>query len=484
MPLQSGSILNSRYRILSVLGRGGFGAVYRAADMSLKRPCAVKENLDTSPEAVRQFEKEATILAQLSHPNLPRVLDHFLIKDMGQYLVMDFIEGIDLQTLVDRDGPVSETVALDWIGQIAGALDYLHGQHPPVIHRDIKPANIRVRPDGRVFLVDFGLVKIYSAHLRTTIGARAVTPGYSPPEQYGQGSTDPRTDIYALAATLYTLLTGREPQESVQRIVQDQLKPIGQINMGVRADLTRVVSRAMSLDPSQRYTSVSLFVEELKKLPAVVVKEAAQPPRPTQPLLEPAATVPEVKKPLPKKPWFWVTIAVSLLAVIIISIGFGDESVSRSEPTEKAVVAVRDEGVDKPTIETESPSDIGQAPPTYTPQLPFTEIPLTNTVIPATNTSAPPTSAPISPDPEFTASENMFCRDGPGPDYEDHTMVYTGEILPVIARWSNGWFLVGIDNPNTRTRCCWVGGEGDLNVSLSSVQEITYLVDRITCQPR
>ncbi len=264
MALKMGDILNNRYRILAILGQGGFGAVYRAADMRLKRPCAVKENLDTSEEAQRQFEKEAIILAQLMHPNLPRVQDHFIIPGQGQYLVMDFIAGEDLQSLLERSGPVKPKQALNWIGQIANALAYLHAQNPPVIHRDIKPANIRITPEGKAVLVDFGLVKVYDPHLRTTVGARAVTPGYSPPEQYGQGNTDARTDIYALGATLYTLLTGVGPQESVLRVVEDQLAPAETINPQIPPSVSQAVRKAMDLKPSQRYQQISEFERQLQ----------------------------------------------------------------------------------------------------------------------------------------------------------------------------------------------------------------------------
>jgi serine/threonine protein kinase len=170
------------------------------------------------PDAQRQFLREAKILANLSHPNLPRVTDYFLEKTNGQYLVMDFVEGQDLQQMLeDRGGPFSEGQAAEWASQISDALAYLHSQSPPIIHRDIKPANIRITPAGKAVLVDFGIAKVFDPQVKTTVGARAVSPGYSPVEQYGIGKTDRRTDIYALGATLYTLLTGVEPPESTQR---------------------------------------------------------------------------------------------------------------------------------------------------------------------------------------------------------------------------------------------------------------------------
>ena len=145
MPLATGTILNNRYRIVSLLGQGGFGSLYRAWDMQMAAPCAVKENLDASPQARDQFEREARILFKLRHPGLPVVHEHLLIPGHGQYLVMDFVEGVDLRQKLDNQGskPFPEALVLEWIDQVCDALIYLHGQSPPVIHRDIKPANIK-----------------------------------------------------------------------------------------------------------------------------------------------------------------------------------------------------------------------------------------------------------------------------------------------------------------------------------------------------
>ena len=165
MTLETGSVLNNRYRIVKQLGQGGFGAVYRAWDISLERPCAIKENLGTTDEAQRQFKREATILANVVHPNLPRVTDHFIIQGQGQYLVMDYVEGEDLQSMLERTGaPLPTHQVLSWIGQVCDALSYLHSQNPPIIHRDIKPANIRITPGGQAMLVDFGIAKIFDPH--------------------------------------------------------------------------------------------------------------------------------------------------------------------------------------------------------------------------------------------------------------------------------------------------------------------------------
>ncbi|MBN1146993.1 MAG: protein kinase [Anaerolineales bacterium] len=265
----SATPLLGRYRIEKELGRGGFGAVYRAWDINLNRPCAVKENLDTSPEAQRQFAREASVLANLSHPNLPRVTDHFTIEGQGQYLVMDFVEGDDLASLMERrqstasGGKIPLDQALRWVIQVADALAYLHTRHPPVVHRDIKPANIRITPEGQAMLVDFGLVKMYDPHMKTTMGARAVTPGYAPPEQYGRGSTDPRTDIYALGATLYKLITARDPLESVQRMIGKQMTPANQVDASIPDFVSQAIERAMNVEPRQRFQTAEQFKNAL-----------------------------------------------------------------------------------------------------------------------------------------------------------------------------------------------------------------------------
>ncbi len=294
MPLESGQVLNNRYRIVRLLGQGGFGAVYRAWDTNLNRPCAVKENLDTSPEAQRQFTREATVLANLSHPNLPRVTDHFILPGKGQYLVMDFVEGDDLASMLSRQVTLPAEKVLTWIGQVADALGYLHERQPPVVHRDVKPANIRVTPDGQAMLVDFGLVKVYNPNLRTTLGARAVTPGYAPPEQYGQGHTDGRTDLYALAATSYNLLTGKDPMESVQRMAGGQMPLAHQVNPQIPAYISMAIERAMRLEPDQRFRTVAEFKAALAMPapPSVVVRPASDVYGRQSPVIPPTQVAP------------------------------------------------------------------------------------------------------------------------------------------------------------------------------------------------
>jgi serine/threonine protein kinase/Tol biopolymer transport system component len=264
MPLKVGEMLRHRYRIEETLGQGGMGAVYRATDINLGVGVAVKENLFTTEEYARQFRREATILASLRHTSLPRVTDHFVIEGEGQYLVMDFIEGEDLRERLERDGPVREDVAVRWFVEVCDALAYLHSRTPPIVHRDIKPGNIKITPEDHAVLVDFGLAKVLEDSGSTTTGAKAMTPGFSPPEQYGAGRTDPRTDIYALAATLYTALTASIPEDSLERAMgRATLTPIRRRNPKVSSALSRAIERALSLEPEDRYQTMSEFAAAL-----------------------------------------------------------------------------------------------------------------------------------------------------------------------------------------------------------------------------
>jgi serine/threonine protein kinase len=254
MPLIPGQVLNNRYRIVKLLGQGGFGAVYRAWDANLKCIVAVKENLDTSPSSQNQFAREAAILYKLRHPNLPIVIDNFSITGQGQYLVMDYIEGEDLEELRQKSGGcLTEAQVLPWIMQVLDALEYMHEHKPPVIHRDIKPANIKINSEGKAMLVDFGVAKTFDPNMRTMTGARAVTPGYAPFEQYGQAPTDARSDIYALGATLYTLLTGEQPTESIARMAGTVLTAPSSLNPSITLETEQAILRAMEVQPSQRY---------------------------------------------------------------------------------------------------------------------------------------------------------------------------------------------------------------------------------------
>ncbi|MCJ7511661.1 MAG: serine/threonine-protein kinase [Anaerolineales bacterium] len=278
MPFAAGSFLHQRYRIEALLGKGGMGAVYQAFDETLQIRVAVKENLNFNPEAERQFHREASLLAGLRHPNLPRVTDHFSEEDR-QYLVMDFIEGVDLHARAKRHPPSVDEV-LRWADALCDALGYLHTRTPPIIHRDVKPANVKLQPDGTIVLVDFGLAKVFDQH-QTTTGARGLTPGFSPPEQYGGSRTDARTDQYSLAATIYALLTGRPPADSIERMLKkEELIRAAQFNPAVPAYVDSALTGALALEQDERFPDLAAFQQALGgRAPAPTVRAASAPAR-------------------------------------------------------------------------------------------------------------------------------------------------------------------------------------------------------------
>lgn len=255
--LPAGTLLkNSSYRIDSLLGQGGFGAVYLADDLILEKQCAIKESLESTPDALAQFEVEARILANLNHPHLPRVTDNFIEKSNGlPYLVMEYVEGQNLGDLLAQSGTLPEEQVREWADQVLSALAYLHAHRPrPIIHRDVKPDNIRLLLDGRtVKLVDFGIAKLGGAADATRHGARGATPGFAPPEQYGSG-TSPSSDVYALGATLFNLLTGNMPPDAIDRAyAKKALAAPRQLNPHISEQLEQVILTAMQLDPTLRF---------------------------------------------------------------------------------------------------------------------------------------------------------------------------------------------------------------------------------------
>ena len=271
-PLNPYDVLKERYIILKTIGRGGMGSIYLADDNRLEgRQCAIKEVKQESglpnnliKQGREQFYREASVLAMLDHPTLPKVSDYFAEGD-HDYLIMDFIPGDDLKTLMDRArrrGKFLDIVeVMSWASQISDALDYLHHQDPPVIHRDIKPSNLKLTPRGQIKLVDFGLVKqMIPDEMTVTVIQGRGTALYTPLEQYGgdAGHTDARSDIYAFGATLYHLTTNQPPSEAKQRFLRpDSLTPPGELNSNVDHELERGILWAMELHPDNRPQSIA-----------------------------------------------------------------------------------------------------------------------------------------------------------------------------------------------------------------------------------
>jgi serine/threonine-protein kinase len=295
--LQAGTILRDRYQITGLIGKGGMGAVYLADDQRLKgRQCAIKEQLvleSDLAETVRlQFEQEASILARLDHPGLPKVSDYFSQEDNSRdYLVMDYVPGQDLEQLLKaarREGRfLAEAQVLSWVAQLCEVLDYLHSRQPMVLHRDIKPANIKLTPENRVKLVDFGLAKPFDpSDPRTITGLQGLgSLPYTPLEQYvgHMGHTDARTDLYALGATCYHLLTGKTCPSAHDRFLDESVMPPPQVhNPALSPHVSEAIMWAMQLHPKDRPRSISVWRQALQR-EAPRTPETNTLPHPTPP---------------------------------------------------------------------------------------------------------------------------------------------------------------------------------------------------------
>src|SRR5436305_11430759 len=264
--LTEGTILQGRDRILRQLGQGAMGAVHEAVDERLDTVVALKETFFVDERLRKQFEREARLLARLHHQALPRVSDHFNEGD-GQFLVMQFIAGEDLFAMLSaRNAPFPQDEVARWGDQLCDALDYLHTQDPQIIHRDIKPQNLKLTSRGQIVLLDFGLAKGSVGQLTAVTTSASIfgyTPNYAPLEQVQGKGTDSRSDIYALGATLYHLVTNVKPPDALSRAsaidngLDDPLLPANEVCPAVGPALANVLGKAMSQKRDDRFATAS-----------------------------------------------------------------------------------------------------------------------------------------------------------------------------------------------------------------------------------
>jgi len=333
--LPIGTIVQGRYIIEDLLGKGGFGAVYLVRDQRVRQNLfALKEVIDPNKRERKRFIFEAEVLRRLDHPALPRVYRVFEDETHDRaYMLMDYVEGQNLEVLRQRQPGKRFSVqqVLTIMKPIMDAVGYLHDQRPPIIHRDIKPANIIVTNSGdEAVLVDFGIAKEYDPETTTT-AVRHASPGYGAPEQYGVG-TNTRTDIYGLGATIYALLTGIVPADAFYRTTQlgskgtDPLEPLNKLAPSVPPHIAEAVHRAMSINSSDRFPTVADFWQALNAkptepetpLPAVApaILAAAQPPSATK-QLDSSTTVVLPQKPVGRKR----RLGALLLLILALLIG-------------------------------------------------------------------------------------------------------------------------------------------------------------------
>ncbi|MDP9311373.1 MAG: PQQ-binding-like beta-propeller repeat protein [Chloroflexota bacterium] len=290
--LPSGTVLQGRYAIETVLGVGGMSIVYRGRDLRFKdvvRACAVKEMFQSAPDSqtrlltLKNFEREAGLLATLSHSAIPKVYDFF--EENGRiYVILELIAGRDLEATLDQaKAPIAEQRVGNWAFQICDVLQYLHGHTPePIIFRDMKPSNVIVAPEDRIVLIDFGIARIFEQNQRK--GTMIGTEGYAPPEQY-RGIADPRGDVYALGATMHHLLTNVDPRTETPFTFHE--RPIRQINPQVSAEMEAVVMQALEYDPALRPQSAAEFKALLQTVPCLTGLSGSGPVHVSAPVVLP-----------------------------------------------------------------------------------------------------------------------------------------------------------------------------------------------------
>jgi serine/threonine protein kinase len=259
------TLLDGRYELVARIGQGGMGAVYKAVDTRYSRPIAIKElsraglSSDHAQEAEDAFERESSLLSKLMHPNLPRIYDHFNENERS-YLVMDFIEGQTLEEYLEHEGggPVPLEHVLNWGQQLCDVLSYLHEQQPPIIFRDLKPSNVMISGSRHIFLIDFGIARVFKpgqSHDTVALGS----PGFAAPEQYGKAQSTPRSDIYSLGALLHCLLTGIDPSEQ-----PFFFRPAAEVNNQVPIELSNLLQQMLIMDADKRPGSAQEVLNVLR----------------------------------------------------------------------------------------------------------------------------------------------------------------------------------------------------------------------------
>ena len=268
--LKLGDVVDGKYEILKKIGQGGFSTVYLAEDRSTKKCWAVKELLKENSKNFEvvwdSFQAEISIVKRLNHPAIPAIVD--VIESPESFiLVMDYVAGMSMQRILERDGTVPEEQILDIAKQLCDVLGYLHSQPAPIIYRDVKPANIMLQPDGKVKIIDFGTSREYKKNAvedTTCLGTR----GYAAPEQYGgMGQTDARTDLYSLGVTLYHLVTGKNPAEPPYEIL-----PLREVDPSLSPGLEYIIQKCTQKDPAQRYQSAEELLKDLENVDHLVKK--------------------------------------------------------------------------------------------------------------------------------------------------------------------------------------------------------------------
>lgn len=390
--LEVGDLIQDRYRVKTVLGKGGFGATYLVEDLRLNgKRRAVKE----IPELMFD-EYETRLLSHLNHPSIPDIIDRSTVNDMV-YLVLEFGGTRTIGTECKRlGGQIPLLTLIPWIRQLCDVLSYLHSQNPPVIHRDLKPDNILLDDNDRIMLIDFGIAKEALPSTMTRTLSRATSHGFSPPEQAMGTGTDERSDIYALGVTVYYLLTGQMPPAAHERLTGKEVLPPSRFAPTIPLPLEEAILRSLNLNPNQRQQSVTEFRAVLDSLDShlqshlnsvsktVLVGDittgphvvSTHPPSVKLPAVLTAGAAAEKINKQPSRQWNWILVAVG--PVLILGIAAGGYWYWRETD--------RSEG--QPPATSSASSGQEQAPAAISQVTPTSEAPIAETETPADASSS------------------------------------------------------------------------------------------------
>jgi serine/threonine protein kinase len=403
--IRTNTIFVGRYQVQRELGRGGMGSVYLAFDLQHRRQVAIKVARLAGPEARAQFRREALYLQKLHHHSLPRVWDTFS-DTQRDFLVMEFIPGEDLETLVQQQGPQPEWLVLRWADELLDVLDYLHTQNPPIIHRDVKPGNLKLRQNDTLVLVDFGIAKEYMPESDAYEGASAVTPGFSPPEQYADSLADERTDVYSAGATLYYLLTGVIPAAAPDRASGEAaLAPVTRLAPETSGATDVLLRQALQLTSEERWGNAA----EMRRAAVVASRKLASvapPPPAPEPSIAPSLPA---RQAAPGKRRIGCAVASALAGIALLAVAAllwtfggarqpGAPSLAQANPAGAAAATTASLSPDEATLSAGAPGK-AVAPPspaaTETTQ-PTAVIAAQEPAVTPSPTATPvPTSTPI-----------------------------------------------------------------------------------------
>jgi serine/threonine protein kinase len=506
-----GKTLLSQFRVDSFIAAGGMGAVYCVWDLKRNVPLAMKvlhSELAEDPSMFKRFQREARALQKLAHPNIVPFYGLYQTMDFA-FMLERYVDGPSFKDVLKRQkgDPLAIEEALIYMKALCAALGYAHVNG--VVHCDVKPGNVIIDRGGNIYLTDFGIAR-HAESTTTTMGA-AGTPAYMPPEQILGQTVTPATDVYALGVMLYEMLTGRRPFRGSEtsteksgatvneRIRYEHLhvtaKDPHELVSTIPEELAQVILRALNKKTADRFAGAPEFFEAVCQAAGVSpssVKERIYLAEFSEKRdYETGKEV--IKGAVPQSRSFTDRLSVRTGGLVIagvigcVVIAIATILLLNNRPAE---IVPGSDNLSSSSQELSQPNAVSLPVELYSPSpaLPdfaaqTFEVMLSQpAVLPTFTPTNPPPSTDI-PKPYFTASQSMNCREMPDTSANNPWQLNEGETVPVLAKWSGNpkWLLVGIDDPGTRTECCWVGGEGSLNVSLNSIKSISFFPDRLDC---